>query len=396
MKPQSAVIEPLPPVPLGSVTAQPRVNGNVGNPEAAPTAQLSYGQPSAISLPANRSNLAGGTVALNFADTDIREAVKQILRNILKVTYTIDPDVHGSATLLTAQPLPMTQLLPVLQSLLAQNGATLTETGGIYRVVRVSNPHAAIPGNGAAKGLGADAISLTSSDALSGTTIVPLRYADAANLAKMLQPFITSGASIIGDPARDVVLISGDPSARATLISLVQAFDIDLLAHQSYALLPVTNGDAKDFATSLDEAFRSQGNAALANVVRVVPMTRVNAVLVIASEPQYIDDARRVYALVEHMRRETGRSWHVYYLRDSRAEDIAYILQQAFTPNNVAAQPPNTRGNGAGYSGAASSGGLGSTFGGGAALGGGLGKGPQLCLASGHSSVRGSSTLIAG
>jgi general secretion pathway protein D len=33
------------------------------------------------------------------------------------------------------------------------------------------------------------------------------------------------------------------------------------------------------------------------------------------------------------------RSWHVYYLQNSHSEDVAYVLQQAFTPTNVTAQP---------------------------------------------------------
>src|SRR6185437_217192 len=52
-----------------------------------------------------------------------------------------------------------------------------------------------------------------------------------------------------------------------------------------------------------------------------------------------LDDARRVYTLVERMRRDTVRSWHVLYLQTGRADDVAFVLQQAFTPNNVTAQP---------------------------------------------------------
>ena len=33
------------------------------------------------------------------------------------------------------------------------------------------------------------------------------------------------------------------------------------------------------------------------------------------------------------------RSWNVYYLQNSRSNDIAYVLQQAFTPNHVTAVP---------------------------------------------------------
>src|SRR4029077_10632192 len=77
----------------------------------------------------------GGDVSLDFADTDIREVVAQILGQILKVNYTIDPSIRGTATLHTARPLNRSELVPTLESLLAQNGAAVVVNGALYRVV---------------------------------------------------------------------------------------------------------------------------------------------------------------------------------------------------------------------------------------------------------------------
>ncbi len=46
-----------------------------------------------------------------------------------------------------------------------------------------------------------------------------------------------------------------------------------------------------------------------------------------------------MYGVLNQVHRETLRQWHVFYLRNSRANDAAYLLQQAFTPDNVTAQP---------------------------------------------------------
>ena len=73
--------------------------------------------------------------SLEFADTDIREVVAQILGNILRVDYAIDPSVHGTATLHTAHPLAREQLVPTLQALLAPSGATVVQAGRLYRVL---------------------------------------------------------------------------------------------------------------------------------------------------------------------------------------------------------------------------------------------------------------------
>jgi general secretion pathway protein D len=83
----------------------------------------------------------------------------------------------------------------------------------------------------------------------------------------------------------------------------------------------------------------ARGEGALGGLVRVLPMSRLNAVLIVSAQSRYIEAARRIYAMVERGRRQTIRSWQVYYLQNGDADDVAYLLQQAFTPNNVTAQP---------------------------------------------------------
>ena len=171
---------------------------------------------------------------------------------------------------------------------------------------------------------------------------VPLRYASAVELAKVLQPFLQAGGRIAADPGSNALIVVGDPATREALIGLIRAFDVDTLAGQSYALFPVSGGDVAGTVAALQVAFRSQGGGALANLVRVVPMQAINSVLVIANQPSYIEDARRVFTLVERGRRQSVRTWHVYYLQNSRSNDVAYVLQQAFTPGRVTAVPTPT------------------------------------------------------
>ncbi|WP_048862774.1 secretin N-terminal domain-containing protein, partial [Acidisphaera rubrifaciens] len=259
-------------------------------------------------VPGARAEAGGrGTFQLDFADTDVREVVAQILGTMLGANYTIDPGVHGTVTLRTAQPLTRAELIPALETILAQNGDALIKAGSLYRVTTGSNAGAAVL-----------------------TTIVLLHYASGEDLAKLLQPYAQNGAKIVANSGSNAVIISGDPMQREALAQLVQAFDVDALAGQSYALLPVENGAASDFATALQGALKSKENAALASVVRVIPMSRIGAVLVVANNPRYVQDAERIYSLVVHNRDATMRSWHVHYLQNGRANDVAFVLQEAF------------------------------------------------------------------
>ena len=107
----------------------PGVNGNVGSTEATPPAQTAFGQ--ALPGRATSAQAAGpGEYSLDFADTDIREVASQILGQLLRVSYTIDPTVRGTATFHSAEPLPRERLLPTLQVLLGQTRGG-TGAGGV-------------------------------------------------------------------------------------------------------------------------------------------------------------------------------------------------------------------------------------------------------------------------
>jgi general secretion pathway protein D len=303
----------------GTLAASPRVSGPIVAPPL-PAPQVALGAGAAGTPLRTPPNLPAGPFSLDFADTDVREASGQILGNLLHLNYTIDPAVHGTVTLHTDRPISGAQLLPTLNALLGSVGATLVSGDDLYRVIPATAAGAA------------------------GGTVVPLRYASAEALAKVLQPLAGSSVKVAAEPGTNALLVTGDPSQIEGIRGVISSFDVDVLAGQSYAVLPVTAGTAHDFADALQEAFRGRSGAALAGLVRVVPLTRMNAVLIASSQPQYIEAARRVYALVDRERRATVRSWHVYYLQNSNANDIVYTLQSAFTPDDVTVQPSGSQG----------------------------------------------------
>jgi len=319
--------EPLTALPGDATTdrgaATARLSGPLAaNPAATPVPQVALG----VETPGaggRRPGVGGpGDVTLNFVDTDIREITRSILGGTLKVNYTIDPAVRGTATIETAQPVARDQLLGILQTLLAQNGATINEQNGLYRVLPSNGPGAN------ASLVGADGIG-------SGTQMVTLRYASAKDLAKVLEPFVSEGGKVSPDPTHNALVVSGDPSARESLVGLIRAFDIDLLAGQSYAVFPVTNGDPTKAATELSKAFGSEADGPTAGLVKVIPMERVNAVLVVAQQGRYIQDARRLFALIDRAKNATARNWHVYYVQNGDSKDLENLLQRAFTPGHV-------------------------------------------------------------
>ena len=293
------VLQPLSPAPQnGEGAATPRVSGPV-IAQRPPTPQPAVApgvKTNAETAP--RSEAGAGEVTLDFVDTDVREIARTVLGRLLKVTYTIDPAVHGTGTIQTAGPVSREKAIELLGTVLAQNGAALSVVGGVYRVT--GNAVTALSPNL----VGADKVG-------AGTAVVPLRYASAADLATVLEPFLTPGSKIVPDPSRNVLVITGDAVTRNSLEQVARAFDTDMLAGKSFALFPISSDDPEKVADELNKALLTGEKGALASLVRIVPMDRVNAVLVISSQPRYIDDVRRIFALVDRVSQQTVRAWHV-------------------------------------------------------------------------------------
>ncbi len=321
--------------PAGLQPAAPRVSGPIPTNrtsermfEARGAAAGSTGPQTSPPPPGVVAAGETGDVTLNFVDTDIREIARTILGTTLKLNFTIDPRVRGTGSIETATPLARSALLPALETLLNQNGATLVQRNGIYDVVPIA-VGAVTNQAGGAGSIGA------------GAQVVPLRYAAAKDLAKMLEPYVGEGGKIVADPARNALLVSGSAAVRETLVGLIRAFDTDILSGRSYALFPVGNGgDPAKLADELQKVLQAQANGPLDNIVQVLPMERVNAVLVVSEQPRYIDAADRFFRLASRVEDATARTWHVYYVQNGQSSDLENLLQRAFTPGHVSPTPP--------------------------------------------------------
>jgi general secretion pathway protein D len=265
-----------------------------------------------------------GDISLNYVDADIREVVRLILGETLKVNYSIDQGFTGMVTIQTARPLRRDELLPTLQGLLEQAGGTMTFQNGLFRI-GIAGDQAVVPG----------VVGPTSAETAS--QVVSLRYASARQLATLLEPYVGEAASVLSDPTRNVLIVAGSPTARKNLIDLIRVFDVDYLAGQSYALFPARSGDPARIASELQAVLQLEPDGPLTGTVRIVPITEVNAVMVIAQQQAYLDRISRLILQLDQVKEIGGRSIHVYFLKHAQPADIQPVLQRAVNPPGAGA-----------------------------------------------------------
>ncbi len=79
-------------------------------------------------------------------------------------------------------------------------------------------------------------------------------------------------------------------------------------------------------------ARRTPDKSPLAGILRIIPIERMNALLVITPQPAYLDEAKKWIERLDKAGGEgAGIQFYVYAVQNGRAEHIAPLLQQAFT-----------------------------------------------------------------
>lgn len=101
-----------------------RGTGKFVNPRIVPAAEA----------PRSRVEETRDGVILNFVAVEARAFVGAVLGDLLKLNYTVHPDVKGAITIQTANPVPRRDVVGVVEQVLQLNGLTLIVRNGLYTV----------------------------------------------------------------------------------------------------------------------------------------------------------------------------------------------------------------------------------------------------------------------
>jgi general secretion pathway protein D len=268
-----------------------------------------------------------GDVSFNFVNADVREVVREILGNQLHLNYVVDGKVQAMITAQTGGPVPKQAVLPTLESVLRANGLALVQVNGLYRVLPIEDAAK----SGAAAGRG---------QAGYGVRVLPLHFVSGSEIKGVLEPFLPAGSVIQVDTARNLVIVSGSSADLDGFVDLVRQFDVDWLTGTSFALYPLKVGAAKDVASELEAIFGEGGSGPLAGLVRILPIERLNALLVISPHQAYLSQVKTWVDRLDYGDDQTTPRVFEYHVQNSRAADLAAVLTQLLSSGSVATVQP--------------------------------------------------------
>jgi general secretion pathway protein D len=262
-----------------------------------------------------------GVVTLNFEATPLQEVVHMVLGDLLGENFVIGPGVAGAVTFATAKPIKRNQILPILEMLLRWNGATLVYTDERYHILRYDN---AIPGNLAPR--------MGSTESMLGfeVRVVPLEYIAATEMQKLLEPYARQGAILSADNTRSLIFLSGTRTEMQNYLQTIDTFDVNWLDGMSVGLFPLQRVEVATVVPELEALFEQGGESPLAGMFRILPLERLNSVMVITPQPKYLDVAREWVERLDRSGSEAGSRLYVYQVLNLEAAELAGYLTSVF------------------------------------------------------------------
>jgi general secretion pathway protein D len=269
-----------------------------------------------------------GDVTFNFVNADVHEVLRELLGEQLHLQYVVDAKVQGTVTAQTGGPIPRSAVLSSLESILRASGVALIQVGSSYRAVPIEDAN---------RGGVASLARPTPTQAGFGIRVLPLKFIQAAELKPILDPFVPAGGVLEADNARNLLIVSGPSADLDGFGELVRQFDVDWLSGKSFAIYPLRVGKAKEVTAELQAILEqgTDGSGPLASLVRVVPVERLNAVLVIASRPSYLPQMRSWVDKLDYGDANATPRFFTYQVQKTRAVDLARVLRELFSSADV-------------------------------------------------------------
>lgn len=254
-----------------------------------------------------------GNVSVTLPNADV-SVVAQSVAELIGRPITVDSGVTGQISLVTPAPVARSAILGLFETALRTANLALVPVGDGFAVQSVATAQARGP---------------TTVDAVGfGTEVVKLEFINAAELRTVLDGALP-GVVTATEPTTNSITIAGTTGQRASARDLVREFDVNWLRNMSFALFVPERTDARLIAPELDKLINAD-NAPTKGLVRLIPMERINGILAVSSQRQYLEDVRRWLEILDREGESAEARIYVYRVQNGRSRDLARTLNRAF------------------------------------------------------------------
>src|SRR5262245_47382792 len=261
-------------------------------------------------------------VEIRFDNADIYQFIR-IIGDKLKLNYVIDPDVKGNVNINTSLTLRLSDLLPILETVLKMNGATMFKNGNFYQIV----PAAAAIRQPLEIQTRENMPAVAPDDQMV-VQIVRMKYAGPADMVALLTPYLSEGASISTQEAAGVLLISERRSNLRKLLEIMDYFDTNFQGER-VRIFELKYNKARDLVGDLRSVLAGYALSDR-SAIRLVAIERLNSILVVTPNAAVFPEVEQWIQRLDQPKRTGGMQIFVYKVRNSKAVDIQRVLAELY------------------------------------------------------------------
>lgn len=272
------------------------------------------GQTPAPAPVATSAKAAPGKLEFTIPSADVRTLAQIVLRDTLHIPYTVEVDGDVMVSLATAGPVNRSQLVDLFEAALKKAGLAMVWQGSGYKIETLA----------AAK---AEASGLLPDHGFANETVV-LRFANADALKSLLDTVVPGAVQQV-DRDRNALVIAGTEAQRKGVHDVIAQFDVNWLRSMSFALFVPHNTDARLIAPELDKLINA-ADAPTRGLVRLIAMDKLNGVIAITAQPQYLEDVRRWVEVLDREGTSNEPRLYVYRVQNGRSKDLVKTISAIF------------------------------------------------------------------
>jgi len=206
----------------------------------------------AVALPDRAENSTPEpNLRLNFRGVPL-EMVLDYLSDAAGFIIILDTEVKGKVDVWSNQPLNRDEAVELLNTVLAKNGYTAIRDGRTLTIIsRDDAKRRDIPVRS-----GNDPNEMPRSEEMI-TQIIPVRFINAVQLTRDLQPIIPATATIASNEGGNAVVVTDTQTNIRRLAEIIRALDTAISSVSAVRVFPLKYADAKTLATVVRDLFTS-------------------------------------------------------------------------------------------------------------------------------------------
>jgi len=165
-------------------------------------------------------------------------------------------DVRGTVEVWSKQPVSKDEAVELLSSVLKKNGYAVTRNGRILTILPMDTAKTSSELEVVS---GTDPDDVERSDEVE-TRIIPVHYANAAQLVPNLQVLLPTSANLAANESANTLILVATKSDIKRMLKIVQALDTSIATVSSIKVIPLQYSDAKDTAAMITQLFSQNSN----------------------------------------------------------------------------------------------------------------------------------------